>query len=104
MKQADCDEQVVSMQNGYNALDYLTKMKDDIYPQPDVIFLDINMLAMDGWEFLEEYKKLEEGQKGYIVVVILTTSLNPDDASKAKSIGQVRGFKNKPLSVERYMT
>lgn len=100
INKADCAEQVVAMQSGYDALDYLTKMKDGIYPQPDVIFLDINMPAMDGWEFLEEYEKLEDGQKGHIVVVMLTTSLNPDDEKKAKSLGKVNGFKNKPLSVE----
>ena len=56
------------------------------------------MPAMNGWEFLEEYKKLPEEQKGKIVVVMLTASPNPDDEAKANSISDVRNYKNKPLS------
>jgi CheY-like chemotaxis protein len=103
IKKADCAKEVVTMESGYDALDYLTKTKNGVYPQPDIIFLDINMPAMDGWEFLQEYAKLEEDQKGHVVLVMLTTSLNPDDEAKAKNINHVNGFKNKPLSTEMIM-
>jgi CheY-like chemotaxis protein len=70
-------------------------------PQPGIIFLDINMPAMDGWEFMEEYKKLSAAQKARIIVFMLTTSLNPADMERAMSIEEVVTFLNKPLTSEK---
>lgn len=95
-----CAEEVVAVQSGKAALDYLKSIENGNHPQPDLIFLDINMPAMNGWEFLEEYKKLDVIQQGKIVVVMLTTSLNLDDEEKARGIEHIKNFKNKPLTEE----
>jgi CheY-like chemotaxis protein len=42
------------------------------------------MPAMNGWEFLENYRKLEKRQHGKVVIIMLTTSLNPDDKIRAQ--------------------
>lgn len=83
--------------NGQEALDFL---KETSQNPPDLIFLDINMPKMNGWEFLEAYKDLEEKQKAKITIVMLTTSLNPEDKKRAEGIDDVDGFINKPLTEE----
>ena len=80
--------------HGQEALDYLMDH------EPDLLFLDLNMPKMNGWEFLEAYEKLNLNQKGKVVLVMLTTSMNPDDRKKAETIKSLDGFISKPLTVE----
>lgn len=96
IREADCCEQVVVMDSAIDALDYLTH--PDTSP-PDLIFLDINMPKMNGWEFLEAYRDIASTQQSNIIIM-LTTSLNPDDQSRADKISAITGFRHKPLSVE----
>lgn len=84
-------------ENGIEALAYI---KDEANVPPDIIFLDLNMPKMNGWEFLEQYQHLTLEQKAKVLIVILTTSLNPDDKKRAEEIKDVTGFETKPLSKE----
>ncbi|MBK8364351.1 MAG: response regulator, partial [Bacteroidetes bacterium] len=80
--------------NGVEAIKYL-KTKDRV--PPELIFLDINMPKMNGWEFLEEYKDLDVKQKAKVVIMILSTSTNPEYIKKANEIKEVTGYESKPL-------
>jgi CheY-like chemotaxis protein len=81
-----------------NGLDALAYLKNNKLEAPEIIFLDLNMPKMNGWEFLEHYKHLNKEQKARVVLVILTTSANPDHIKKAKEIEEVTGFETKPLT------
>ncbi len=106
VEKSGCTDHIKIAQSGQEALDYLKNSVDSgsgeiNCPCPSLIFLDINMPAMSGWEFLDEYKQLNKDQKADIVVVMLTTSLNPDDKVKANDITEVSWFESKPLTSEK---
>jgi len=98
VRQANCTKNVIAIQCARHALEFLKSNHKETYQKPDLILLDINMPGMDGWEFLEEYKNLENVQKHHITIIMLTTSLIPDDQTMAESIKEISGFKLKPLT------
>lgn len=98
IKKAGCADRVHIELNGEAAIRYLSTAVDGIYPSPDLIFLDINMPRMNGWAFLEEYQQLRNEQRGKAVIVMLTTSLNPDDIEQSKKFTEISEFRSKPMT------
>jgi CheY-like chemotaxis protein len=69
---------------------------------PEVIFLDLNMPGMDGWEFLEVYQeKVRPLYPKIRLIVMLTTSENPDTREKARKYDVLDTFMTKPLTDEK---
>lgn len=105
IRKADLNAEVQVALNGKDALEFLTntgKFADEkVLPQAGLIFLDINMPGMNGWEFLEAYKQLPQEQTRRIKILMLTTSINPDEEKKAVDIPEVKGFIHKPLTAEK---
>ncbi|MCT4559869.1 MAG: response regulator [Crocinitomicaceae bacterium] len=87
-------ERVDIVNDGVQALEFL---KNENQLTPDLIFLDINMPKMDGWEFLEHYQLLDPAQKSKAIILMLTTSENPKDRERALRIEDVKGYEIKPL-------
>ena len=106
VQNAKIEVDVKEITSAKEALDYLTHSGkyEDIEPGPKagIIFLDINMPGMNGWDFIAEYKKLDEIHKARIVVVMLTTSLNPDDEQHAASVAEIATYLHKPLNLEAF--
>jgi CheY-like chemotaxis protein len=98
IEEADCAEHIQVEDSALRAIDYLAG--NGTCHNPDLIFLDINMPAMNGWEFIEKYKKLGEEHKNKVIIIMLTTSLNPDDKIRADETPEISGFALKPLTTE----
>ena len=88
---------VLGFLSAEDALDYMRKQT---LPAADAILLDINMPKMDGFEFLEA-ATTELGERfARVVIMMLTTSLNPSDRERARQYAVVKDYCNKPLLME----
>ena len=68
--------------------------------EPIILFLDINMPTLTGWEFMEEYEKFSDEVKEQIRIFILSSSVDPRDKDKAEANKYIKGFISKPLDRE----
>jgi CheY-like chemotaxis protein len=104
LKNADVTENIIVALNGLEALEIINESENDIEKnclEPTLVFLDINMPIMNGWQFIEEFQKLGENLKNKFVIIVLTASLNLDDEIKVSKLNGINGFLNKPLTVEK---
>lgn len=94
---------IVIKKNGLEALDYLTSETNGAYPCPELIFLDINMPGMNGWEFLDAYKLLDKEKRAGIIICMLTTGYSEGDKERAKEFGLIDDYIGKPLTKDRLL-
>ncbi|MBG6061522.1 CheY-like chemotaxis protein [Flavobacterium sp. CG_9.1] len=95
--------EIITSQNGEEALNFFntikyTNNKTNPITQPQLIFLDLNMPVMGGWEFLDYFNSTEFEEFNTIKVVVLTSTIDPEDLEKSKKYPMVIDFLSKPIS------
>ncbi len=101
LEKENCATNIISIQSAEEALEYIKETIKKGFQCPELIFLDINMPRMNGWEFIDEYKKITQDNTVSKIVVMLTTSLDPKDKEKAENIQDINEFISKPLTSEK---
>ena len=101
-KHSDKISSIDLVASGFEGIIYLNKCLNNNLEKPQLIFLDINMPAMNGWEFLEKFYVLEKDLVNEIKVVILSSSDDPMDLDRFKNDGNILDFIRKPLNKEAF--
>lgn len=87
--------------DGEEALDFVTDNIGKKENLPDVIFLDVNMPIMDGWQFLEEYVKIKPRVGKQITIYMVTSSVDPVDVEKAEKFQEISDYLVKPIQPDQ---
>ncbi|WP_066508114.1 response regulator [Rufibacter sp. DG15C] len=98
-------QKVVKLTNGKQGLDFfenLTAGLQDVAASeaPSLVFLDLNMPIMNGWDFLDGFLRKYQVLFPETRVVVLSSTVDPEDFARAKQYDFVVDFLNKPLSDE----
>ncbi|WP_375434643.1 response regulator [uncultured Hymenobacter sp.] len=104
LKRLNVTDKLLVALNGAEALQQLQLHSQNASEdQPILVLLDVKMPVMNGFEFLEAYDQLPLPRKEAIIIVMLTTSLHPQDVSRLEKL-PIAGFLNKPLTKEKVDT
>ena len=103
IQKSNFSKEIDTAVNGEDALNYFdglltTKATSNNFPQ--LIFLDLNMPVMNGWEFLDVFSKNQYLKFSETKVIVLSSTIDPDDIQKSKQYPMVIEFLSKPITTE----
>ena len=106
VKKASFADEIITRMNGKEALDFYTDLCKTTTNEnyPELIFLDLNMPCMNGWDFLDEFVNKFYTRFDKTKVVILSSSIAPSEKVKAAKYPIVINYLSKPLTVNALKT
>lgn len=101
---ASFSNEIITSQNGEEALRYFNTLKynnteSELKKHPQLTFLDLNMPVMGGWEFLDQFNSEAFSEFKNIKIVVLSSTIDPEDLEKSKTYPMVIDFLSKPITL-----
>lgn len=98
MKEVDFCDNILVFNNGQDAIEGLKELIAQGEDLPEVLFLDLNMPIMNGWEFLEDFVKISNPDGKKVIIYIISSSVDPRDLERIRNYKMVNNYILKPLS------
>lgn len=98
MKEIQFCDDIIVFTNGLEAIEGLLEIIGRGETLPPVIFLDLNMPIMDGWEFLEDFLKIPNNNRDYVTIYIISSSVDPRDRQRSLQYSIVNNYILKPVT------
>ena len=97
MSKLEIAENVTAFENGKIAMDFFLENTENLSALPDVVFLDINMPEMNGWEFITAFEKIVGELPKKVSIIMVSSSLDKRDLERAESTNCIHGYVTKPI-------
>ena len=99
---ASLSETVIAAKNGQEALEYYDNLKSESDANfPELVFLDLNMPVMGGWEFLDNFIETRYNMfNTKTKIIVLSSTIDPQDIEKVKNYPIIIDFISKPVTKE----
>ncbi len=102
IEQTGLVKSILQFYDGEEAIGYFREMYEVIEALPELILLDINMPYMNGWQFLDEFIKIDFKKEYKLTIFIVTSSSTAEDMNKAKQYSVVTGYHVKPITKSKF--
>lgn len=100
MKEVDFCKDVIVYHNGQEAIEGLKNMVALGRELPSLIFLDLNMPIMDGWDFLDDFLTIPNNNRSQVHVYVISSSIDANDFIRARNYEVVNNYILKPITPE----
>lgn len=97
LKTFNFGDKIISFEDGEEALLFMMDNLNNEKELPDIIFLDINMPIMDGFQFMEEYVKIKPKLSKIVTIYMVSSSVDPVDIERARKIAEISDYIIKPI-------
>ena len=99
LQSLEMEKELLFFNDGEEAMNFMTANLIDTKSLPDIIFLDINMPIMDGFQFMEHFVQLKPRLGKKITVYMVSSSIDPEDIKRAEAISEISDYLIKPVNL-----